>query len=304
MGTLTGDQHGGRPGGRPLTTGEAGPTLSRMILGMRLRRHRESRGLTREQAADTIRASDSKISRLELGRVGFRLRDVIDLCDLYGVTDHTERAALLGLARQANTPAWWARYGAVIPSWFEPYLGLEQQAATLIRCYEVQFVPGLLQTPDYAAGVISIAHGDAGDADLELRLEVRMRRQRILSQTRPPHVWAVVDEAALRRPIGGRAAMFRQLQHLIDLCDLPHVTVQLLPFRSGGHAAAGGPVTMLCLPEPGLSDVVYLEQLTSASYLDGPDEVLYYRHVMNLLATQAAPPSQTPSILRRISGEL
>lgn len=293
---------GGQPGGRPVAPDHAGPTLPRMILGMRLRGHREATGITREQAGRAIRVPDSAIGRLELGRAGLRLRDVIDLCDLYEVTDHIERAELLGLARQANTPTWWSSYRQVIPHWFEPYLGLEQ-AATVIRGYEVQFVPGLLQTREYATGIIGLGHGDA-DGGVDLRLEMRMRRQRILSRTRPPHMWAVIDEAALRRPIGGRATMFRQLQYLIDVCDLPHVTVQVLPFLSGGHAAAGGPISMLCLPEPGLPDVIYLEQLTSASYLDRPDEILYYRHVMNLLATKAAPPAQTPSILRRISREL
>jgi hypothetical protein len=300
MGTLAGDQ----PGRHTLADGQIGPTVPRMVLGVLMRRLRETRNITRKEAGEAIRASDSKISRMELGRVGFKLRDVIDLCVLYQVTDQVERATLLGLARQANIPGWWSGYGEVIPGWFQAYLGLEQ-AASVIRCYEVQFVPGLLQTQDYALGVIRLGHGDAPRPEVELRLELRMRRQQILFRHRPPHVWAIIDEAALRRPIGGSATMFHQLQHLIDVCDLPHVTVQVLPFDAGGHDAAGGPITLLRMPEPDLPDVVYLEQLTTALYPDRPDDVLYYRHIMNRLATtRAAPATATSTILRRIIREM
>jgi transcriptional regulator with XRE-family HTH domain len=283
--------------------GPIGPTATRMVLGTLLRRLRESRGITRERAGQVIRASQSKISRLELGRTGFKLRDVVDLTTLYGVTDEAERGMLLDLARQANVPAWWHDYGDVVPAWFEPYLGLEQ-AARLIRTYEVQFVPGLLQTPEYARAVIRLDHSHASPAEVERRLELRMRRQEILRRPHPPYVWVVIDEAALRRPIGGAAVMYTQLQHLIGLCELPHITIQLMPFRSAGHAAAGGPVTLLRLPEPQFPDVVYLEQLTSALYPDRRDDIEYYRDILNRLATQADPPAVTPATLREIIREL
>ncbi|MFB9836268.1 helix-turn-helix domain-containing protein [Actinoallomurus acaciae] len=270
-----------------------------MVLGAHLRRLRESRGISRERAGEAIRASQSKISRLELGRTGFKPRDIVDLCALYGVTDEAERATLLDLARQANMPGWWHEYADVTPSWFEPYLGLEQ-AASVIRMYEVQFVPGLLQTPDYARAVIELGH----TAEVERRLELRMRRQEILRRPHPPHLWTVIDEAALRRPIGGRAVMVTQLRHLIDMCGPAHVTIQLMPLQSAGHAAAGGPVTLLRMPEHHLPDVVYLEQLTSALYPDRREDLDHYRDILNRLATQAAPPDATPSLLHDILRDL
>jgi transcriptional regulator with XRE-family HTH domain len=280
-----------------------GPTATRMVLGALLRRLREARQISRERAGAAIRASESKISRLELGRTGFKLRDVVDLYELYGVTDHAERATLLGLARQANAPGWWHAYSDIVPHWFEAYLGLEQ-AAGVIRTYEVQFVPGLLQTAEYARAVIRLGHHHCPEQEVERRLALRMHRQEILRHPRPPRLWAVIDEAALRRPIGGAAVMFAQLQHLIDLAELPHVTIQLMPFHAAGHAAAGGPITLLRLPEPELPDVVYLEQLTSALYPEKQGDVDYYRDIMNRLATQAEPPAATAGVLRRILREL
>jgi transcriptional regulator with XRE-family HTH domain len=281
----------------------AGPTATRMVLGAQLRRLRESRGISRERAGAAIRASQSKISRLELGRTGFKMRDVVDLSALYGVTDEAERAALIGLARQANAPGWWHDYADVVPAWFEPYVGLEQ-AASLIRTYEVQFVPGLMQTREYARAVIELGHGHGPETAVERRVELRMRRQEILRRARPPRLWVVIDEAALRRPIGGEPVMEGQLRHLIALCELPHVTVQLMPFHSAGHAAAGGPITLLRLPERELPDVVYLEQLTSALYPDRRADLDYYRDILNRLATQADPPAATPSALRAIIRDL
>jgi transcriptional regulator with XRE-family HTH domain len=273
------------------------------VLGGLLRRLREGRGISREEAGKVIRASSSKMSRLELGQVAFKLRDVSDLCTLYGVIDHAERTMLLGLARQTNLPAWWHAYSDVVPGWFDAYLGVEQ-AADVIRGYEVQFIPGLLQTPDYARAVITLGYGNAPREQIERRLQLRMRRQQILHRTRPPRLWVVIDEAALRRPTGGPATMFAQLEHLIDVCDMAHVTVQVLLFSIGGHAGAGGPITMLRLPEPELPEVIYLEQLTTAVYPSRADDIEYYRHILNRLAVQAEPPAATPAILRRILREL
>lgn len=280
-----------------------GPTATRIVLGALLRRLRESQAITRERAGELIRASQSKISRLELGRTGFKLRDVVDLVTLYGVTDPAVRTRLFDLARQANAPGWWHAYGDVVPAWFEPYLGLEE-AASLIRAYEVQFVPGLLQTTDYARAVIRLGHGHAPDAEVDRRVELRMRRQEILRRPHPPKLWAVVDESALRRPIGGAAVMFAQLQHLIDVCEAPHITIQVMPFRAEGHAAAGGPITLLRMAEPDIPDVVYLEQLTTALYPDRRSDLDFYRDIMNRVATQAEPPAATPDLLREILREL
>ncbi|WP_245974633.1 helix-turn-helix domain-containing protein [Thermomonospora umbrina] len=276
-----------------------------MALGARLRRHRESRGLPHEAAAYALLATDSKIRLLEAGRAAVRMREVIALCDLYGVDDIAERSALLGLARQAKRPGWWEPFRPVIPAWVEPFLGLEQ-AARRIRCYEIQFVPGLLQTRDYARAVIGLGHPPGGgDAEkVEMLVELRMRRQQVLRRDRPPHLWVILDEAALRRTLGGRTTMYLQMQHLIDIADAPNISVQIVPFDKGGHAATGGPITLLRLPEPGVGDVVYLEQLTSAQYVDEPCEVVHYRHILNQLATQAATPQETISILRRMIRDL
>lgn len=179
-------------------SGGGGPTVLRITLGTQLRRLREASGITRETAGYAIRASHAKISRLELGRVGFKERDVADLLTLYGVDDGPEREAFLDLARKANISGWWHRYSDVLPSWFEIYVGLEQ-AASVIRTYEAQFVPGLLQTEDCARAVVRLGHPDGSADDIDRRVHLRMRRQQLLTQPEAPNMWAVLDEAALRR---------------------------------------------------------------------------------------------------------
>ncbi|MFY1576453.1 helix-turn-helix domain-containing protein [Verrucosispora sp. WMMD703] len=281
----------------------AGPTVLRMLLGAQLRRLRESRGVTRENAGWEIRSSESKISRMELGRVGFKERDVADLLTLYGVTAEQERAALLKLARDANNPGWWHRYGDVLPSWFQSYLGLEA-AAALIRSYEVQFVPGLLQTPEYARAVVLLGHSTAGPDEIDRRVDLRMRRQELLSRPRPPRLWAVVDEAALRRPIGGPQVMRGQLEALLKATRTPNVRLQVIPFAAGGHAAAGGAFTILRFGDQDLPDIVYIEQLTSAIYLDKREDLDFYAVAMERLCVEAEPPERTPEILERMIADL
>ncbi|MFG3700893.1 helix-turn-helix domain-containing protein [Micromonospora sp. NPDC047620] len=288
----------------PVEGGPAtGPTVLRMLLGAQLRRLRESSGVTREGAGWEIRASESKISRMELGRVGFKERDVADLLTLYGVTAPEEREALLKLARDANSPGWWHRYGDVLPSWFQSYLGLEA-AAALIRSYEVQFVPGLLQTREYARAVVLLGHGAAAPAEIERRVALRMQRQRLLRRENPPLLWAVVDEAALRRPIGGREVMRGQVAALVEATKSPHIRLQVIPFAAGGHAAAGGAFTILRFGDQDLPDIVYIEQLTSALYLDKRDDLDYYAVAMERLCVEAEPPERTPEILGRILDDL
>ncbi|GIM88156.1 helix-turn-helix domain-containing protein [Salinispora arenicola] len=281
----------------------AGPTVLRMMLGAQLRRLRESRGVTREGAGWEIRASESKISRMELGRVGFKERDIADLLTLYGITDPQEREALLRLARDANSPGWWHQYGDVLPSWFQAYLGLEA-AAALIRTYELQFVPGLLQTQEYARAVVLLGHSRALPAEIDRRVALRMRRQQVLHRKDPPQLWAVVDEAALRRPIGGPAVMRQQVTALIDATRLPNVRLQVVPFAAGGHAAAGGAFSILRFGDAELPDVVYIEQLTSALYLDKREDLEFYAVAMERLCVEAEPPERTPELLGRILADL
>ncbi|TBL29131.1 XRE family transcriptional regulator [Verrucosispora sp. SN26_14.1] len=281
----------------------AGPTVLRMLLGAQLRRLRESRGVTREKAGWEIRSSESKISRMKLGRVGFKERDVADLLTLYGVTAEQERGALLKLARGANNPGWWHRYGDVLPSWFQSYLGLEA-AAALIRSYEVQFVPGLLQTREYARAVVLLGHGQASPAEIDRRVDLRMRRQEVLHRAKPPRLWAVVDEAALRRPIGGPQVMRGQLEALLKATRTPNVRVQVIPFAAGGHAAAGGAFTILRFGDQDLPDIVYIEQLTSAIYLDKREDLDFYAVAMERLCVEAEPPERTAEILERMIADL
>jgi transcriptional regulator with XRE-family HTH domain len=283
-------------------TRSGGPTVQRLVLGSQLHRLRESRGITAEQAAETIRGSHSKISRMENGRTGFKQRDVADLLTFYGVTDDEERAALLNLAREANTPGWWHAYSDILPSWAQPYVGLEA-AASVIRTYQIQIVPGLLQTEGYARALIG--QGSAtSDEEIARRSELRASRQEILRRPDAPQLWVVIDEAALRRPVGSREIVREQLQHLIEVADYPAVTLQIMPFSAGAHSAMGGPFTILRFAEPDLADVVYIEQLTSALYLDKPVEVDSYLEVMEQLCLQAEPVANTTRLLRGILSDI
>src|SRR5580704_13442798 len=277
-----------------------GPTVLRMLLGIQLRRLREAAGLTPDQAGYEIRASRSKISRVEHGRVGFKERDVTDLLSLYGVTESAERDRMLALARQANDQGWWAKYDDIMPDWFGSYVGLEQ-ATSLIRTFELQFVPGLFQTEDYARAVTGLGHRSSAPAEIERRVSLRLQRQQILTRTdSPPRVWAVIDESALRRPLGGRDVMRAQLKHLMDLVELPQVTIQVMPFDRGGHSAAGGSFAILRFAEHELPDIVYIEQLTGALYLDRPEETDHYCEVMNSLSAEAETPAESERELKRL----
>ncbi|MFF6907035.1 helix-turn-helix domain-containing protein [Streptomyces sp. NPDC012389] len=282
----------------PVSAGESsGSVVRRILLGSQLRRLRESRGITREAAGYSIRASESKISRMELGRVSFKARDVEDLLTLYGVADDAERDALLGLAREANVAGWWHSYGDVLPGWFQTYVGLEG-AASLIRIYEVQFVHGLLQTEAYAHAVVSRGMRGASDAEIDRRVALRLERQKALVSERAPVFHAVLDEAALRRPYGERDVMRAQLRHLIDMSEQPNITLQVMPFSYGGHAGESGSFTMLRFPESDLSDIVYLEQLTSALYLDKAEEVAQYEKAMGCLRKDSPGPEESRDLLR------
>ncbi|MGW7045043.1 helix-turn-helix domain-containing protein [Streptomyces avermitilis] len=268
-----------------------------MLLGSHLRRLRESRGITREAAGYSIRASESKISRMELGRVSFKTRDVEDLLTLYGITDDSERTSLLSLAKEANVAGWWHSYSDVLPSWFPTYVGLEG-AAHLIRSYEVQFVHGLLQTEAYAHAVVARGMQGASAADIDRRVALRLERQKYLVAKSAPEFHVVLDEAALRRPYGDRTVMRGQLQHLIDISERPNVRLQVMPFSFGGHSGESGSFTILSFPESDLSDVVYLEQLTSALYLDKREDVTQYEGALKQLQQDSPGPAESRDLLR------
>jgi len=225
-----------------------------------------------------------------------------DLLTLYGMTDNEERAALLNLAREANTAGWWHAYSDVLPAWLEPYVGLEA-AASVIRTYQVQFVPGLLQTEGYSRALISQGSA-ASEGEIARRGELRASRQEILRRADALQLWAVVDEGALHRPVGSGQIMRDQLNYLAEMADHPAVTLQILPFSAGAHPAMGGPFTILRFAEPDLADVVYIEQLTSGVYLDKPAEVDSYLAVMEQLCMRAEPVASTAKILQQLLADL
>lgn len=282
--------------------GSSGSMVRRILLGSQLRRLRESRGVTREDAGYSIRASESKISRMELGRVSFKARDVADLLTLYGVTDAAEREPLLNLAKESSIAGWWHSYSDVLPSWFQTYVGLEG-AASRIDTYEVQFVHGLLQTEGYAHAVVASGHKSLrlSEAEIDRRVSLRMERQKLLFQENATQYRCVLDDAALHRPFGSRAIMDEQLLHLIELSERPNIRLQVVPFTLGGHPAESGAFTVLRFPEPEIPDVVYLEQLTGSLYLDKAEEVTQYGGVLDRLMTDGAlSPEQTRDHIHKI----
>jgi transcriptional regulator with XRE-family HTH domain len=275
-----------------------GPTVLRILLGSHLRRLREARGITAKQAAASIRASESKISRIELGRNAIREIDVLDLLTLYGVSAE-EKEQLLGLAEQANRPGWWHRYHDILPEWFQSYVGMEE-AARSIRVYEPQLVPGLLQTEEYATAVFSL--GDFPIEEAERHVVLRKERQRRFREGKLK-LWVIVDEAVLRRPLAGVDTQLEQLRYLREQSERPNLTLQVIPYGVGGHAAPSG-FSILRFAERDLPDVIYVENLTSALYLDKQAEVDRYLLAMERLSIVAHEPQRTVEIIDKIMREL
>jgi transcriptional regulator with XRE-family HTH domain len=275
-----------------------GPTVLRILLGSHLRRLRESRGITARQAANAIRASESKISRIELGRNAIREIDVLDLLTLYKV-DSSEREELLTLAEHSNRPGWWHRYNDILPDWFQPFVGMEE-AARSIRVYEAQFIPGLLQTEDYASAVISL--GDFPVEHAERLVGLRKERQRRFKEGKL-RLWILLDEAVLRRPVAGPRVQLEQIRYLREASRSPMLSLQIIPAGAGGHAAPTG-FSLLRFAEADLPDVVYVENLTSAHYLDKQADVDRYLLAMERLAIVAYEPQHTARILDDIISQL
>lgn len=281
----------------------SGTTTLRVMIGGKLRQLRQDAEITREAAAYEIRADASKISRIELGRVSFRLRDVRDLMVMYGVTDEDEIERVVDMAREANRPSKWKRYNDFLPDWFSNYLEMEG-AASMIRTYEVQVIPGLLQHEAYARSVMMLGYGHTPLTEIDKRIEVRMKRQEVLDrEEKRPELWAVIDEAALHRPFGGANVMHGQIKALIEFCDKPNVRLQVVPFSAGAHSGAGAPFTWLRFAYAELSDVIYLEHLTGGLYLERDNEIDAYQAAMEHLCVQATQPHKTQDFLHRILKE-
>ena len=283
-------------------TGRAGPSVRRLILGSQLRRLRERSGISCAEAGYSIRGSASKISRMETGRISFKERDVEDLLTLYGLNDPDERAQLVSLVAASRQTGWWHRYNDRMPKWFEDYVGLEE-AASRIQCWELQFVPGLIQTEAYARAAIVHGRPRAGAEEVDRLVELRMRRQRILDGTHPPRLWAVIDESVLRRSLGGTAVLKAQINRLLELIDLPHVSLQVIPFSRSGYVAEGA-FSILRFAESELPDIAYVEHLTGALYLERLDELEVYGRAFDRLVVDAETPRGSRQFLEKVRAEL
>jgi transcriptional regulator with XRE-family HTH domain len=285
-----------RPGGSP--------TVLRMILGRQLQALREKAGLSYDQAADAIYSSSYTIRRMERAEGGLKPLTVKSLLMAYGITDVREIDAFLALARDASRPGWWHSYNDVLPAWFRTLIGLEE-AASLIRGYDPQSIPGLLQTPDYARASVATGFPDATDEETARRVELRLARQHILARPDPPRLWLVIDETALRRPAAttGPDVLRAQLSALIEAAQRPNVTLQVLPFTAGLHPAMYGPVRIFRFDGHDQPDIVYGESMTSAWYLDKPDETALYTQALDRISAQATPAAATLRALRQIRKE-
>lgn len=280
-------------------------TVLRMILARQLQALREKAGMSYEQAAGAIYSSPWTIRRMERAEGGLKPLTVKSLLTAYGVTDVREIDAFLALAKDASKPGWWHTYTDVLPAWFRTFVGLEE-AASLIRGWEPHWIPGLLQTPDYARAAVATGFPDANDDETERRVELRLARQAILDRPDPPRLWVVMDESALRRPAAttGPAVMRAQLDRLIDAAQQPNITLQVLPVAAGLHPALHGVFYLLRFPDAEMPDIVYGEHLTSAFYLDKPQEAAAYLEVLDRISAQAAPAEKTADILRGIGKEI
>ncbi|MGW1225516.1 helix-turn-helix domain-containing protein [Streptomyces sp. NPDC001478] len=276
------------------------PTVRRRRLGQELRRLREIKGMTAEEVAERLLVSQSKISRLENGRRSISQRDVRDLCGVYEVADHRVVDSLMQMAKDSRQQGWWHAFGD-IP--YSVYIGLETDADSL-RVYEPQIVPGLLQTRQYAEAVIKGALPEAPQSDIDKRVSVRLRRQdRISAPENPLRLWAVIDESALRRRVGSKQVMIEQLEHLVELSHLPHVTVQVLPFDMGAHPGINGQYAILEFPDAADSSVVYIEGVTSDLYLEKGNDVQRYSVMYEHLRAQALNAEQTRDFIDGIAKE-
>ncbi|MBE1500027.1 transcriptional regulator with XRE-family HTH domain [Amycolatopsis lexingtonensis] len=279
-----------------------GPTARRMILGSQLRRLREEAGITRQQAGYNIRGSESKISRLELGRVGFKERDVTDLLTMYGVEDATERQTFLDMVKQSNEPGWWRRFGDTMPNWFTDLVGLEEAAAR-IQIWEPIYVSGLLQIEPYARAIFSHGRPEMADERVDQLVALRMRRQKMFSRPDAPRVWMVLDESVLHRPIGGVKVLKQQIEYLLEMSALPHVSVQVLPYTRSGLSAEHA-FSLLRFGEPELPNIAYVEYLTGAHYIEKREEIEKYSRALDMLAVDSETPERSRALLAKRRAEI
>ncbi|MEV8635142.1 helix-turn-helix transcriptional regulator [Streptosporangium sp. NPDC051023] len=277
------------------------PTVRRRRLAAELRRIREERGQTIDQVAEQLDWHATKLSRFETGRRAIQPSDVRALLAVYEVKPE-ESEALLVLAREARQRGWWHAYGQAVPEWFEVYVGLESEASSL-HIHECEFVPGLLQTEDYIRAVHRAAQIGASEEEIDQRVAVRVARQKILRGDDPPHLWMIVNEAVIRRMVGGANVMRDQLAKMVEAADMPNVTLQVLPFAVGAHPAMGGGFHLLGFGSPE-TDVVYIEYPTGTIYLEKQPEVERYKLIFDHLRAAALPTEASKAAIARVASEL
>jgi transcriptional regulator with XRE-family HTH domain len=275
------------------------PTVRRRRLASELRRLREVAQLTIDEVGEKLECSASKISRIETGHVGVTPRDVRDMLELYAI-EEDQREALVQLSREARKKGWWHAYNEVFTGAF---VGLEAETSSL-HTFQALLVPGLLQTEDYMAAVIKAIRPDQGEGEVRKRVAARVTRQKLLTDQQPPEYWAILDEAVLHRVVGGPAIMRAQLLRLIEVSDLPHVTLQVVPYGAGAHAGMENPFLILGFPEPADPDVVYVENTTTGSYLEEPSDVYRYTLMFDHLRASALNPADTLQMVKQAADRL
>ncbi|MGI5321469.1 helix-turn-helix domain-containing protein [Actinomadura nitritigenes] len=275
------------------------PTMRSRKLGQRLRAIREERGLTLQKAARLLNRTPSSLSKLETGKRGIRRPALEHMLDRYELTDPDERECLFGLAKDSGKKGWWLRYESKLSSATLDYISVEAEA-TSMNSFQLHLIPGLLQAKEYARAVNACGVCQGESPDVEALAEIRMRRQQVLFKDDPPHLWAIVSEAALRQRFGGWDVMKVQLRRLIELSLLANVTLQILPFSVGGHAGLNGSFTTLIAND---LSVTLVENLTTGWYLEDPDEVRSYDVVFNHLRAVALSPSDSRDVIEQLLSE-
>jgi transcriptional regulator with XRE-family HTH domain len=275
-------------------------TVRLLVLGRRLRDLRQGAGKSLEDAAAALSVSVLAIRRIEQGQVKWKLPYIKMLLEEYGV-DADEARTFLAMAAEANKPGWWYRYRDALPDWFRAFVTLEEEAS-LIRAYEPHYVPGIMQTEDYARTVLRAGLRDFDE--IERRVALRMQRQRTLLRPGGTEMWVVIDETVLRRPVAPPEVMRVQIDHLIELAARPNVTLQLIPFGLFLHEAMYGPFYIFRFPFPELQDIVYFENVAGSGYVDQPDNVSAFIEALDRIGAQVPPPQRTEALLTEIRKEI
>ncbi|HEY0934384.1 MAG TPA: helix-turn-helix transcriptional regulator [Trebonia sp.] len=280
-----------------------GPTVRRRRLGTELRKLRESNGYKLEEVAAQLGVAPSTLSRIETGKAPTKSAYLSQMLETYGVVDPAQRQILVDMAREGHRKGWWAAYDDVLPSGFDIYVGLEAETAA-VRGYEISVVHGLLQTADYARAVLGEMFPRHSVEQIDRLVDLRIQRQQRLDDDPPLELWAILDEAVVRRPVGGGTVMRRQLEHLLAMAARPGLTLQVLPFSCGAHAGHGGPFSILEFPNRTDAEVAYVESVAGLLYLEKDREVRARTEAFDRLRAAALAPAASAELIARVASEL